>query len=1062
MYPGPESRPSTGEPDAIPHAFDATAISQPPATVDDSSSGLAVSRKRRRRTPLIVAATVLVVGAAIALLWYLGTSILVHSEEELFQEASKFYKSKSFGNAAKAFDELADKFKDSPKAEEYRFLARFSDARKPVYELGGSARDKHPPFEDFVNKYSSDPLLKAYRSDVGETFDKLAGDLSAEAIESIPASLDQAEELLALAEKALGGAVKHLPTAPSSDARVQEARRGIARALVVRATLNWLKGLQPTAENLVAARQRLRQEGLLDDPEARKLLDELRDAVFKAVKYTEAEHQLPRSPSGSTDHELYLIVAPATAPPNEDGQIFFAVSQGVLYALDRKDGKLVWATRVGIDTGNLPVTLPGDATAPEISLVLSSDNNTLTARRTSNGQEIWHHQLRHACLARPVLLNRRAYVPTYDGRISEIDILSGRLLGWYDIGLPLSVGGTHQEGTSLVYFPADKLNVYVLDVAKRKCLGILESGHPSGSLRSEPLVISWAQLAANVGGAMALPASFLVLNQTDGFGFMKERVFQLPIAGMADPAPLQEVRVRGWSWFYPHYDGEKIALATDAGVFDLFGINQFRNQDSPLFPLLPDGRGLVNGRRLPPVAEAHSAGRAQVVHAEGNDFWVLLQGMLQHWQVGIDAKQGIQLSRASSWKEVSLGSPLHAAQADLNSQTLFVVTRSLTQHVSLATVVAAETGAVRWQKQLGLLAQGDPLAIGREVLVADQGAGWFAFDAGSLSPTPDPNWRAGGRQLGKPLEDVVRGPFQLVSGGSVYEIVCVLKKTVMGQYYDLVVRKYTPGQNVTEQSYRLGDNYLAGTPGLAGGTLWLPLDNGNLYRQHLVAPRGNYGPSWRAQGTDDRAAGHVVPLGGDRFVTTDGNRSLTLWQWPAANQAPRDEQRLQLDDRIVSAPVVFSLPGNAGLHLALADSRGIVQVFHAGDLKPIRSWNLNLAATETVTAGPFVRGSQLGCVVGQHRLVWLDPMKDDPLWKYESKEKIVGEPQVVADLVLVADLSGRFVGLEPSSGLPRSPGYQLRANVVPAAAPVAFAAGQAFAPLSDGTVFLLSLNSLGK
>ncbi len=49
------------------------------------------------------------------------------------------------------------------------------------------------------------------------------------------------------------------------------------------------------------------------------------------------------------------------------------------------------------------------------------------------------------------------------------------------------------------------------------------------------------------------------------------------------------------------------------------------------------------------------------------------------------------------------------------------------------------------------------------------------------------------------------------------------------------------------------------------------------------------------------------------------------------------------------------------------------------------------------------------------------------------------------------------MGLDAATGQARGPGYQLRVSVGPAAAPVGFGPGRAFAPLTDGTALLLPL-----
>src|SRR5439155_11962826 len=114
--------------------------------------------------------------------------------------------------------------------------------------------------------------------------------------------------------------------------------------------------------------------------------------------------------------------------------------------------------------------------SPERVLVLSSDTNTLTACDVSDGNIAWRHNLGEApCLGRPVIgvreLEKRVYVPTYDGKVHVIEVVDGQLLGWYDLGRALTVGDVLQEvqivadENMLVYLPADERYIYVLDMA---------------------------------------------------------------------------------------------------------------------------------------------------------------------------------------------------------------------------------------------------------------------------------------------------------------------------------------------------------------------------------------------------------------------------------------------------------------------------------------------------------------------------------------------------------------------------------------------------------------------
>ena len=186
--------------------------------------------------------------------------------------------------------------------------------------------------------------------------------------------------------------------------------------------------------------------------------------------------------------------------------------------------------------------------------------------------------------SRPARHHRAApYLAAYDGSVHEIELSEGRLLGRYSLGQRLTCGGTREGDTKRIYFPADDSCIYVLDVGQRRCLTILYDGHPSGSLRSEPLIIPPGRRA------LADDPGYLILNQRNGLDAMQLRVFELPLSD-SHAAPLKletPARLPGWTWFEPKQDGEKLAVLSDAGILGLFGIRQPGNQDQALFPLLP-------------------------------------------------------------------------------------------------------------------------------------------------------------------------------------------------------------------------------------------------------------------------------------------------------------------------------------------------------------------------------------------------------------------------------------------------------------------------------------------
>src|SRR5262249_8930443 len=243
------------------------------------------------------------------------------------------------------------------------------------------------------------------------------------------------------------------------------------------------------AMHFYEAVQLVRKRNLEEEPTVKELLDSIKQKVVDGVRWETPPAQARIAPPPEDKARSLPIALPVAgigaAVPDGEG-VMFAVARGVLYALSQSNGEVAWAWRVGIDTTALPVRLPKSDIAPELVLVLSSDTRTLTARAAQSGDYVWHHQLTSACLSQPVVIGSKVYVPTYDAKVHAIELARGALLGWFDLGQPITNGAAWEDGTNLLYVPADSRFIYVLDVAKRQCVGVLQSDHPNGSLRSAP------------------------------------------------------------------------------------------------------------------------------------------------------------------------------------------------------------------------------------------------------------------------------------------------------------------------------------------------------------------------------------------------------------------------------------------------------------------------------------------------------------------------------------------------------------------------------------------------
>jgi len=972
-----------------------------------------------------------------------------------------------FRDAKQKYKELSEKFPDSKDREKYRFVSQYLEAQSAALEGNDPPLKRKDKFDEFVTKVRLDNNERAREW------------LNGRRPDTWQAGVKLATEHLDLAQKA--GEAKDYAAAKTllrdmpnlekfiTDNAPSQAQPPIPESITKRETdlATRVDAEEKLAEFIKRAEDTLKapslvkvaevenetvKNGYSNNPTLKGLLDQakkfLRDQI-KFVKEPQAASQPPKSDLQS------LIVAPApTIAPKDAGsdRVVFALARGVLFALAESNGQILWTSRVGIDTTTLPLRVPAlGKTHPELVLVPAPDGRGLIARETITGAARWYATLPAPCRGSPVLVERKAYVPLADekGTVAVLETFNGQRLGYIPMGQKLGPGGVLQEGTGRLFLPADSQNVFVLDTNPPSAdadsppvllQAILVTGHGSGTLRSEPLVIGGGDEASG-----AAP-SYLVLTQNDGINGMRLRTFRLGLPASEQMVALREERLKGWSWFAPVGNQEKMALVTDTGAFALFGLNAMADQEGALFR-----QKILE----PETASGRIAGRGQVVYAGENEFWYLANGELKMLRSGFDPKEGLKL--AQGWKQpLLLGTPLHAAQVSADGTLLIVVTQMPNSPACLATAVEAESGLIRWQRNLGLVVQGDPVALGGAVLQMDQNGGVYQIDPNQpeLKPQPNQEWYRGGQVL-VPPRAAVTGETALLraaDGKTAYAIVPTENGT------KLLVKQITEGQGAKDlPAINLGAP-MAGPAVLSGSTLIVPRANGSLYRQKLGSDKGENGPDWGSTTVTPETRVFVLALDGDDLLVTDGLRGIAKFSWPAGG-AFQKKQEQKVAGRIVS-PLV-ALPAEKGPpQIVVADTTGQISLLDGESLQPVLTWK---RLGNEITGGPYLVGgkgqpARIFVIVDRATLVCLAPDLPQPAWKYRAKgDAIASRPYLSGTTLIVADLAGRFDSLDLQTGAPTGQTFPMTGVLpaAPASAPADFGDGRLFAPLSDGTVLLV-------
>jgi outer membrane protein assembly factor BamB len=987
-------------------------------------------------------------------------------EADMQAEAQRELDQGRYREAKQKYETLLKNFSDSKERDRYRFVAQYLEARDAATEGKDPPVIRKNKFDEYLTKIRLEGNDKAK-----EWLNERRPDTWQAGVKLTTENLDSAQT--AIVGKDFAGARKLLDDMPVLEKFIRDnappqtqppipesitTRNGELasrltheedHAAFVKKAEEELKA--PNLVKLAEIELEAAKKGYSNDAVIKELLERAKKHVRDQIVFVEE----PQAASQPLKSELQsLIVGPSAIASRaaESGRVAFALARGVLFALSESTGQILWTTRVGIDTSTLPVRVPAiGKTTPELVLVPAPDGRGLIARETMTGTARWYATLPAPCRGSPILVDRRAYVPLADdkGTVVILDTFRGDRLGYIPMGQKLGPGGVLQEGGSRLFLPADSQNVFVLNTNPPNAgangppvvlQAILVTGHGSGTLRSEPLVIGSADEADS-----AAP-TYLVISQNDGLNAMRLRTFRLSTSAEQMVELGKGVSLNGWSWFAPVGNQEKMAIVTDTGTFALFGLNPMADQEGALFPQ----------RKLEPEsANGRIAGRGQVVYAGEHEFWYLANGELNMLRSGFDPKEGIKI--APGWKQpLKLGTPLHAAQTSPDGKLLIVVTQTSNPPACQATGVEAESGTVRWQRTLGLVVQGDPLALSGTVLQMDQNGGVYQIDPkqNELKPVPNQEWYQGGQVLVPPRAGVAEGTILLAAqdGKSAYAIIPTDGGT------KLQVKQITSSEGVKDLPAMTLGAPMAGPPVLAGTSLIVPRANGSLYRQKLGSDKGENGPDWGAITVTADTRVFVLPLDGDDLLVTDGLRGISKFSWPMGGTFQKKQEQ-KLPGRIV-APLL-ALPAEKGPpQVVAADATGQVSLLDGDSLQTVLSWK---RLGNEITGGPFFIGgkgqaARIFVIADRATLVCLAPDVPQPLWKYRAKgDAIASRPYLSGATLIVSDLAGRYDSLDPQTGA--STGQTLPTTGVlpaaPACAPVDFGDGRLYAPLSDGTVLLI-------
>ncbi len=650
----------------------------------------------RRRSLLIIGIllAVLAIGASVGV--WRWTSMHGAHEEEMARAAEKSLREQEFLAASQNYQQLVRTFPASPRLGEYRFLAELSDVRADVEQPRDAIEDLYASLkrvETFVSGHQETPILEQHHADVWTMFHHLAETLAGRAEEK-----NELEPMM-VARHAWAQAQK-FKAPPGKDVaklseRFQARAAEVTRLAALRAErvqfltqlADWIG--EPRLEHLLDAKKISVERDYAQDVEVQSKLAELQKSYRDSLHFVRApseKHVLAVDPFPSL---AWTPAVGATTPIPEASGTVLALARGVLYAFDPAQGNLRWVCRLGIDTVRLPVRVPADDLAPARYLALSSDLQAVLALDEMTGELLWSQALAGVCLGPPVHAGRSLLVPTWAGRIDEIDVAAGVLRGSYPIDQPLPLGGVRLGTTSRVFFAGQRECVYEIDVAQRQCVAVHYTGHADGAWLAPPIPFAHP----------ARPQETLLL--TTGRDLKVQAISLADLKALEPAAALPGVNA-----FPPWIDAGRVILANDEGRVGVWGRQLPGTLDALFYPILKAPHALGGKFRQSTF----------IAHVDEDRLWILAAGKLHALRLDVIAQTLTPVGKQIA----NLGSPLHEGQMIRanGKRFLFLALQDDGGDCRLA-AIDADSGEIHWQRRLGLTPAGDGVALSDRVVIPE-------------------------------------------------------------------------------------------------------------------------------------------------------------------------------------------------------------------------------------------------------------------------------------------------------------------------------------------------------
>jgi eukaryotic-like serine/threonine-protein kinase len=180
----------------------------------------------------------------------------------------------------------------------------------------------------------------------------------------------------------------------------------------------------------------------------------------------------------------YESSSPVEAPPMVFGnKVIFGSADGVLKAIDKSSGKLIWSyTTDNQIAGSSNVWISGNKTG----IVVGSYDYFLHCVDPLNGKPLWKVETENYVNGTPAILNGKIVFGGCDGMIRVVDPLTGKQKDTIDIGV--YIAASPALSANFAYFGDYDGTLYCVSMSEKKIAWSIPGSGESGAILAIPAV----------------------------------------------------------------------------------------------------------------------------------------------------------------------------------------------------------------------------------------------------------------------------------------------------------------------------------------------------------------------------------------------------------------------------------------------------------------------------------------------------------------------------------------------------------------------------------------------